>query len=134
MKTIKEIDKQIHELNEERRKLQDKDDEEFLKEAQKNIGRCFIINDKIYAKVIGVPKRENTRTSVILNRYQYPAIYINNSDRNDAEPFYFDTLFSGAWGVGCGDFLHKYKEISKEEFDAELDRKVKEFTDYVKGF
>lgn len=133
MKTIKEIDKQIQELKEERRKLQGKEDEKFLEEARKNIGRCFLVNDRIYVKVIDVPKKEYTLTHVEFNQYQYPAIYINDSDRKDVEPFYYDTLFSGAWGVGI-EHLNTYKEISKEEFDSEFDRKMKEFTDYVKGF
>ena len=54
---IKEINKQIHELERQHRELEKKEIEEFKLEAVNNVGRCFIINGK-YAKVIDIPQEE----------------------------------------------------------------------------
>lgn len=126
--TIKEIDKKISELKVERRKLEDKEREEFLESAKSNVGRCFKVNNT-FVKVLDVPEVKQTKTGVDFNQYQYPAIWLD--DEEDI-PFFIDTLFSGAWGVGHNITRTEYKEISKEEFNAEFDRRVTEFVKMVK--
>lgn len=127
--TLKEIDKQINELNNKRRELEKQEREKFKEQAKVNIGRCFIINNKKYAKVIDIPKEEYTMTSVRFNEYQYPAIYL---DETEDVPFYYDNLFSGAWGIG-NDFFDTYKEITQEEFNMEFDRVMQKFKNNICG-
>lgn len=123
---IKEINKQIHELERQRRELEKKEIEEFKLEAVNNVGRCFIINGK-YAKVIDIPQEEwDMSGNWHYNKYQYPALYLSD----ELVPFYEDTLFSGAWGVGH-DTLSKYTEITPEEFEIEFEKKLNEFRNKI---
>lgn len=124
--TIKEINKQIHELERQRRELEKKEIEEFKLEAVNNVGRCFIINGK-YAKVIDIPQEEwDMSGNCHYNKYQYPALYLSD----ELVPFYEDTLFSGAWGVG-NNILNDYTEISPEEFEIEFEKKLNEFRNKI---
>ena len=124
--TIKEINKQIHELECQRRELEKKEIEEFKLEAVNNVGRCFIINGK-YAKVIDIPQEEwDMSGNWHYNKYQYPALYLSD----ELVPFYEDTLFSGAWGVG-NNVLNDYTEISPEEFEIEFEKKLNEFRNKI---
>lgn len=123
---IKEINKQIHELERQRRELEKKEIEEFKLEAVNNVGRCFIINGK-YAKVIDIPQEEwDMSGNWHYNKYQYPALYLSD----ELVPFYEDTLFSGAWGVG-NNILNDYTEIPPEEFEIEFEKKLNEFRNKI---
>ena len=123
---IKEINKQIHKLERQRRELEKKEIEEFKLEAVNNVGRCFIINGK-YAKVIDIPQEEwDMSGNWHYNKYQYPALYLSD----ELVPFYEDTLFSGAWGVG-NNILNDYTEISPEEFEIEFEKKLNEFRNKI---
>ena len=123
---IKEINKQIHELERQRRELEKKEIEEFKLEAVNNVGRCFIINGK-YAKVIDIPQEEwDMSGNWHYNKYQYPALYLSD----ELVPFYEDTLLSGAWGVG-NNILNDYTEISPEEFEIEFEKKLNEFRNKI---
>lgn len=131
--TIKEIDKQIQELKNQRYEIEKQEREEFKKEAIKNVGRCFIAEGQ-YVKVIGIPKEEYDSVGrCIFNQYQYPALYIGVNTKpfeinfNNIVPFYTDTLFSGAWGVGHNILEKEYKEITQEEFNAEFERVLQQF-------
>lgn len=124
--TIKEINKQIHELECQRRELEKKEIEEFKLEAVNNVGRCFIINGK-YAKVIDIPQEEwDMSGNCHYNKYQYPALYLSD----ELVPFYEDTLFSGAWGVG-NNILNDYTEITPEEFEIEFEKKLNKFRNKI---
>ena len=124
--TIKEINKQIHELERQRRELEKKEIEEFKLEAVNNVGRCFIINGK-YAKVIDIPQEEwDMSGNCHYNKYQYPALYLSD----ELVPFYEDTLFSGAWGVG-NNILNDYTEITPEEFEIEFEKKLNKFRNKI---
>lgn len=125
--TIKEIDEKISKLKAERRKLEDEKRKKFLESAKSNVGRCFKIN-KTFVKVLNVPKVEHTLNGISFNEHQYPAIWIDDSED---VPFYIDTLFSGVWGVGHSSIC-EYEEISKEEFNAEFDRRIAEFVKMIK--
>lgn len=126
--TIDEIDRYISVLKQQRNELEKKEHEIFLESAQANVGRCFIVNDATYVKVLNVPQVEWTMTGSHFNQYQYPAIYITQ----DEVPFEFKTFFSGAWGEGYDSFNH-YKEITQEEFNAKFDEVIKEFSNKIKG-
>lgn len=125
--TIKEIDSEIQRLTNLRYKLDLAEIENFKKEAQKNVGRCFKVNGQ-YAKIIGVPTEEYTKTGeIVFNRYQYPAIYLGHLKVTSIIPFYEDTLFSAAWGVGHNVLNVEFEEISPEEFKTELDKRIEKF-------
>ena len=136
--TIKEIDKQIHELRNKRYEIEAQEREEFKKAAIKNVGRCFVAEGQ-YVKVIGIPQEEYNKIGEChFNQYQYPALYIGKSFKigsvnNEVVPFYEDTLFSGAWGVGNNLFEKEYKEITPEEFNAEFDRVLQKFRRKICG-
>lgn len=127
--TIEELDIQIAELQHQRRELEKEEREAFLKSAQDNVGRCFIINDTTYVKVIDVPQVKQTMTSTEFNRYQYPAIYITTEEI----PFEIDALFSGAWDEGYVYPKTRFKEITQEEFNTRFDEAIKEFSNRIKG-
>lgn len=126
--TIKEIDQKIAELRQERYRLEAEDRKKFFEVAKNNIGRCFKVNG-VFVKVLDIPVVEETKTGTRFNEYQYPALWLAN---DDGVPFYADTLFSGAWGVGHNILNNNYEEISKEEFNAEFDRRIAEFVKKIK--
>lgn len=126
--TIKEIDQKIAELRQERNKLEAEDREKFFEVAKNNIGRCFKVNG-VFVKVLDIPVVEETKTGTHFNKYQYPALWLAY---DDGVPFYADTLFSGAWGVGHDLLNNNYEEISKEEFNAEFDRRIAKFVKKIK--
>lgn len=116
------IDRQITALQMRRRELADKSDERFLKYARRNVGRCFRFGGQ-FAKVIGVPSRTYFTGESSLNRYQYPAVFIN-PDGDSPFPIEYDTIFSGAWEGYSDPNDRQYEEISSEEFD-------RAFTDFL---
>ena len=125
--TIKEIDKQIQELKNQRSKLEKQERKQFEEQAKSNIGRCFIINGKQYVKVINIPQDEwDLSGHRHYNSYQYPALYLSD----ELVPFYEDTLFSGAWGIG-NSHGETYKEITPEEFNSEFENRLNEFKNLV---
>ena len=126
--TIKEIDRQICELRAKRQELEKVEREEFLKSAKNNIGRCFKVNG-VYAKVLDVPQVKSFATHIDFNKYQYPTIFLGGTD---GYTFELDTLFSAAGGVGHNTLNVNYEEISKEEFNAEFDRRIGKFVQMVK--
>lgn len=122
---LKEIDEKLAELKALRRQAEKKKIEDFKIAALANIGRCFVINEKEYVKVIGVPQECNTKTGIEFNRYQYPAFFIKDLNLprslygfpNLIEPFFeYGILFSGAWGEGRDLLGTTYREITEEEF------------------
>lgn len=123
---IDNIDNKISELNKHRKALLKADEENFLEDAKKHIGRCFRINNQIYAKVLGVPVRDWRNG---FNRYQFPAVFVA-PDVNDV-PFYYDTLFSAAWGVGNDIKGTKYKEISQKTFNEVFEKCLNKFKENV---
>lgn len=130
--TIKEIDAKISELKQERRKLEKEEREKFKEEARKNIGRCFKINKKVFAKVIDIPQEKSTKFEIEFNPYQYPAIFLHNTETiYDWDiPIYVDTLFSGAWGIGHNLPGTIYEEITLEEFNKELEKCFEEIRNH----
>lgn len=126
--TIKEIDQKIAELRQERHRLEIEDRKKFFEVAKNNIGRCFKVNG-VFVKVLDIPVAEETKTGTHFNEYQYPALWLAY---DDGVPFYADTLFSGAWGVGHDLLNNNYEEISKEEFNAEFDRRIAKFVKKIK--
>ena len=121
--TVKEIDEQIHQLRQQRHALLRAEVAEFQKEAQKNVGRCFIIDNCIYVKVLDVPRIVETKTGPDINKYQYPALEL----RAGVIPFTYTTLFSAAWGVGNNVLGTQYQEITPEEFEEEFERRIEQF-------
>lgn len=125
--TVKEIDKQITELRNLRYEAEKNEIAEFKEKAKTNIGRCFLINEATYVKVIDIPQEIPTMTGFNFNRYQYPALFL----RNKKHPFEFDDLFSAAWGEGNNVLDTDYKEISKEEFQTKFDEILDDFRNRI---
>ena len=121
--TVRDIDEQIHQLRQQRHKLMREETVAFQERARANVGRCFIIDDCIYVKVLDVPQIVETKTGPDINQYQYPALEL----RAGMIPFKYTTLFSGAWGVGNNILGTKYQEITPEEFEAEFNRRLEQF-------
>lgn len=139
---IREIDNQIKELRNKRYELEKQDIMDFKEKAQANVGRCFLINGRTYAKVVGIPQETYTVTGISFNRYQYQALYLGYEvsaiDRFSMHkvkpilPFYEDTLHSNAWETGTDILETKYEEITPEEFNAEFEKRLQEFRERVK--
>lgn len=125
VRTLKEINQEISRLQAMRLELYIQEIATFTEKAKENIGRCFIVDGK-YAKVLDVPQTEYMRTKVDFNRYQYPALWIDN-DSKTLVPFYEDTIFSGYWGDGNDPLHSTVQEISNEEFKEEYLRVLHEF-------
>ncbi len=126
--TLKEIDDKILELKQLRKELEKQRRKEFQENAQKNVGRCFKINGREYAKVIDVPQEEWTKTHYTFNEFQYPAVFLTD----ETIPFEESTLFSGAWGVGTNTPWETYEEITTEEFEAEFEKRVNKLRELYK--
>lgn len=135
LEQIRDLQKKIAELHAEERKLLLEDDKEFLEKAKVNVGRCFFnTTDHVWIKVIGVPVPEVQYLGYRLNRYQYPAIFIDTAPENIKDtliPFYQDTIFSGVWGEGSRVVDKEYIEIPHLEFDEQFAKVVKQFTELV---
>ena len=121
--TIREIDEQIKYLQNERYKLHKQEIEDFKKNAEKNIGRCFKASNGRYVKVIGVPQERHTMTDIDINMYQYPALFLTDG----ILPFEVNTLYSGTWEFKSDNFNGPYDEITKEEFNEVFEKKLEAF-------
>lgn len=121
--TIREIDEQIKYLQNERYKLHKQEIEDFKKNAEKNIGRCFKESHGRYVKVIGVPQERHTMTDIDINMYQYPALFLTDG----VLPFELNTMYSGTWEFKGDNFNWPYEEITKEEFNEVFEKKLEAF-------
>ena len=129
---LKEINKQINELQKQRMQLEKEDREKFKIEAKKNVGRCFIVSyknqERSYVKVIDIPQEISAMTGTILNEYQYPAIYIEEKEKI---PFEEDDLFSGAWNGIKNIAGLSYKEITEKEFNKKFEEVLENFKNKI---
>lgn len=121
-----DIERRIRDIKQERINT-------FKENAQKNIGRCFIVREGKsvkYAKVLYVPQEDYSMSGrVNFNEYQYPALWI---DEQEHIPFVYDTIFSGAWGEGhLVATSESYQEISQEEFNEKLKQVTDKFLHYM---
>lgn len=133
--TIKEISKQIAELEKQKRELELQEIAEHQELAKQHIGRCFKINGDKYAKVIGVPQVMHRMIGFDYNKYQYPAIFIGVNCCPDVRetsivPFHEGKLFAGAWGEGH-DMFNTYEEITPEKFCEKFREKLREFCEKI---
>lgn len=116
--TLDDINHLINILDRHRKELDKQRIEQEQKDAAKNIGRCFKLG-KSYVKVIGIPQPESTMTGVVFNKYQYPAVWIDESEK---DPIYHDNLFIN--GTSIGGFSIRTRitpiEITSEEFAEKL--------------
>ena len=107
----RQIQAEIRKLKEKEQEIQNKLDDYFLVQAQKNVGRCFSINSHSFGKIINIPKRmPKLVCSFYFNRYLYPALII---DTKEDIPFFEEDFI----------FLDKnnnppqhYSEITLKEF------------------
>lgn len=131
--TIKDIEKEISQLQMKKHELVRQEAKEFQEKAKENVGRCFIVGKRTYCKVIGIPHIKETKTGPYINEYQYPAIEISHDfdDLDDPIPFHYTTIFSGAWGVGNNLLGETYKEITPQEFEEEFNKRLEEFRQKV---
>lgn len=136
--TLEEIKAKYSELNHQdcalrskMRELEEQKREIFKEQAKENIGRCFIIDNKTYVKVINIPQEAWYKSGINFNEYQYPALYIKPGHN---VPFEEDDLFSGAWGVGSDPFKTEYKEITQEEFNQKFEEVLEDFKNRAENF
>lgn len=123
--TVDEIRDEIYKLERAKEERIRKEYEDFIERAKENVGRCFKIDRCFFVKVIGVPPLYHHRFGVDYNPYQYPAFYLSGLPHGDNRlPFYYDNLFSGAWGEGHNLNSTTYTEISAEEFEVELNKRI----------
>lgn len=135
-----EIDEQIQELRNKRDELEKNDIATFKEQAQANVGRCFR-NGNHYVKIIGIPQEINTKTGFQFDRYNYPALHLgyNTSDiarlamykRKPIIPFYEDTIHSSIWSKEKLIIQHQYEEITLEEFNIELEKRLQKFREDI---
>ena len=77
----RQIQAEIRKLKEKEQEIQNKLDDYFLVQAQKNVGRCFSINSHSFGKIINIPKRmPKLDGRFYFNRYQYPALIIDTKE------------------------------------------------------
>lgn len=116
--TLDDINHLINILDRHRKELDKQRIEQEQKDAAKNIGRCFKLG-KSYVKVIGIPQPESTMTGIVFNKYQYPAVWI---DESLDDPIYHDNLFIN--GTSIGNYSLRTRivpiEITLEEFTEKL--------------
>lgn len=128
--TLKEIDDQILKLQVLRKSLEKEEIKKFQEEAEKNVGRCFILNGN-YLRIIDIPREQYDLSGHChFNPYQYQALYLGHDcDNDDIVPFYCNTVFSSILGEAKNTSGMNFREISEEEFMAEFNRCVKELRD-----
>jgi len=128
--TIYEIDDQIRRLELKREELIRAQTEEFKKEVNKYIGRCFKI-DGLYIKFIGMPEVEDVGCWAALNGLEYVDIkrYIFPIIRlvDDIIPFKLETLESADFLEGWICKYYNCHEVTKEEFEAEFEKRIERF-------
>lgn len=128
---IREIDRQMSTLNQERMQLRETEIDELQKKLRVTVGLCFRLPNGDCVKIIDVPQKQYTMMRTEFNEYQLPVLKVlakGNTGRRlqgyDLIPLEEDTLFSRAADspnpVAC--LVTVYKRITPEEFDAELER------------
>lgn len=121
---IDEIDREIHRLQNLKNERVREYIEEHQEEAKKNVGRCFEIfngRNTIYARVIAIPQKEETRTGVDYNEYIYKALFINQELEL---PLYIGSIHSSSWTKGEAFYKNKVMEISLQKFELEFDKAI----------
>lgn len=116
--TLKDIQCFKNILDRRYRELDKQRIEQEQKDAAKNIGRCFKLG-KSYVKIVDVPQTESRMTGISFNKYQYPAVWI---DESLDDPIYHENVFMN--GKSIGGFSIKTRitpiEITPEEFAEKL--------------
>lgn len=121
---IDEIDREINRLQNLKNERVREYIEEHQEEAKKNVGRCFeIFNGRyfIYARVIAIPQKEETRTGVDYNEYAYKALFINQELEI---PIYTGIIDSSCWTKKETFYRNKVEEISLQKFELEFDKAI----------
>lgn len=121
---IEEIDREINRLQNLKNERVREYIEEHQEEAKKNVGRCFeIFNGRyfIYARVIAIPQKEETRTGVDYNEYAYKALFINQELEI---PIYTGIIDSSCWTRKEIFYKNKVEEISLQKFELEFDKAI----------
>lgn len=121
--TLDDINHLINILDRHRKELDKQRIEQEQKDAVKNIGRCFKLG-KSYVKVIGIPQPESTMTGIVFNKYQYPAVWIDESEK---DPIYHDNLFIN--GTSIGNYSLRTRIVPIEVTPEEFTEKLKQVND-----
>lgn len=122
----RQIQAEIRKLKEKEQEIQNKLDDYFLVQAQKNVGRCFSINSHSFGKIINIPKKTPKLDGrFYFNRYQYPALII---DTKENIPFFEEDFI----------FLDKnnnppqhYSEITLKEFTKIFNNCISDFQNNI---
>lgn len=138
-------------LRDERTKLIRQEYEEVLKDLKPLINKCFVRKRLTpdgntishYCCITGYPELEATRTSIMFNRYQLPAIhfYVTSyscypfslvNDRQTDDVFFFDTVnlrelptqYNGSLKNLSGE---SWTEVTRDEFSDAAERRYRQF-------
>ena len=121
--TIKEIDAEIDRLKAQRREIENAERESYKISAFEFVGRCFLENNKRYIKILGVPCERYTMTSVVFNRYEFPAITLID---DELVPFVEEEVNMAAL-FHKNPFSESIKEITHEEFLVAFEKQLLKF-------
>lgn len=127
----KAIDEQMEELWRKRDSINKEADRQYMKYAQRDVGRCFKVKrEGGYVKITGTPEPEKYSIHYELNRYKYPAFFLNDPD----DEGYISAPFEYSY-IWASDFVddNYCTEISPEEFNAEFMRRVNKLVGEVAG-
>lgn len=136
--TLSEIGAEIKRLEALEKELIRQEEQKFLEDAKRHIGRCFRISKHLYVKVLDIPQYRPALHRDILNTHQFPGIIIDLSKSVgfSKPPFgdpelglELDTVFSGCWGEGRQE--ENCEEITPEEFEAIFSSRLEEIRDFV---
>ena len=136
IKRIKQLDKQIAELQQERRKLALDDFKSYQGENTRHVGRCFSIDGGRFAIITGTPRD-------VMYKNWFPCFMLDTTVEEDPDevlprnngivPFYEDALWFDE-KTGFGDMDAKeptYKEISRDEFVSQFAKHIRLLIDRV---
>ena len=102
LEIIREIDRQMSTLNQERMQLRETEIDELQKKLRVTVGLCFRLPNGDCVKIIDVPQKQYTMMRTEFNEYQLPVLKVlakGNTGKRlqgyDLMPLEEDTLFPG---------------------------------------
>lgn len=134
--TLDEINMRIAELQTIKRRMEEADVEKNKQLARQFVGKCYrLVNSGRVIKIIGIPRTQLTLRSNHYNQFQYPALVLKYPDKlsetfisdDELYPCNYEDVYFDLWRGDKSKCASYFREITKEEFDAEFNKCIEHF-------
>lgn len=130
--TLDEIQKEIDKLQAIKRELEQQEQERYNAKAAQFVGKCYRFDNGQVCKILSIPQRTyEADFHYHYRKHCFPALflqYVLPFDEDDNfSPCYLDEIY---FDIQFEKPLHS-TEITKEEFDAEFDKRIVYFKEQI---